>query len=286
MMKKISAFVNLQSGSVPADGGGALARVLADLGYAANITAFEEGDVPASIQRAIDQSPDYLVAWGGDGTINSALTAAGTEGPAVLALPGGTMNLLHQRLHPGHTRWDDILVSALEAPAAVPWAAGDIGGQRFYVAAMVGRLTTLSESREYLRKGALLEAIRAAASNAAFDMQTRLQFRSHIGDRTLGTEATAGAIVLAGERRPRFDVAAIDPRTQLDLLNVGLQSLLNGWRDSDDVTVETAHEVTVEDLNGDPIPATIDGEPCELPSISEFRVVPNAVNVLRAKPVT
>jgi len=285
-MKKIVAFVNLKSGSVPKGADAELERALDELGYAAEIIAFEEGDVKETLQRAIDQSPDYLIAWGGDGSVNCALSLAGADGPAVLALPGGTMNLLHKRLHHDRTEWEDILTSALTEPDIAPWAAGEIEGQRFYVAVMVGRLTCLSESRELIRKGAFLEAISAAAQNEVFDMETRLMLRSRIGERITGTEATAGAIVLAGERRPRFEMAAIDPASQLDLVSVGFQSLLNGWRDADDVTVETANSVTVEDIHGEAIPATIDGEPCELPAISEFRLIPVAAKVLRAKPVS
>lgn len=285
-MKKIVAFVNLHSGSVPHDGDVALASALAELGYTADIIAFQEGDVKAEIQKAIDQSPDYLIAWGGDGSINCALTAAGPDGPPVLALPGGTMNLLHQRLHNGRTEWKDILTSALTDPEVFPWAAGEIEGQKFYVAVMAGRLTTLSESRELVRKGAILEAITTAAKNEVFDMETRLQFRSRIGARTATIDATAGAIVLAGEKRPRFDVAGIDPSSQLDLVTVGFQSLFSGWRDAEDVTVETANAVVIEDIHGDVIPATIDGEPCELPPICEVRLVPVAAQVLRAKPAS
>ncbi len=285
-MKSIVAFVNHHSGSVPKDGSEALEGVLSDLGYTADIISFEEGDVKTTLQRAIDQSPDYLIAWGGDGSINCALTASGSDGPPVLALPGGTMNLLHQRLHHGRTGWEDILRSALKDPQVSPWAAGEVEGQRFYVAVMVGRLTTLSESRELVRKGAFLEAITAAAKNSVFDMETRLQLSSRVGSRIISTDATAGAIVLAGEKRPRFDVAAIDPASQLDLVSVGFQSLLNGWRDAEDVSIETASGVTVEDIHGDPIPATIDGEPCELPPICEFRLIPVAAQVIRAKPVS
>lgn len=283
-MKKIAAFVNLNSGSVPSDAEVSLARVLSDFGYDADIMAFQEGDVKDALQRVIDLSTDYMIAWGGDGSINCALSISGLNGPPVLALPGGTMNLLHQRLHNGRTQWEDILNSALTEPEAAPWAAGEVNGQRFYVAVMVGRLTTLSESRELFRSGAILEAISAAAKNQAFDMETRLQLRSHIGSRIVSTSATAGAIVMAGEKRPRFDVAAIDPSTQLDLITVGIQSLLSGWRDAEDVSVETAGTVTVEDVNGDTIPATIDGEPIELPPVSEFHLVPFAAKVLRAKP--
>jgi len=285
-MTKIAAFVNLHSGSVPTDAGEALERVLSDLGYSASVVAFEDGDLQAALKQAIDQSPDYLIAWGGDGSINCALTAAGPEGPPVLALPGGTMNLLHQRLHNGRTQWEDILRSALETPEVSPWPAGDIEGRPFYVGVMVGRLTILSESRELLRKGAILEAITAAAKNAAFDIETRLQLRSHVGSRIISTDAVAGAIVLAGEKRPRFDVAAIDPASQLDLVSVGFQSLLNGWRDAEDVSIETASAVTVEDIHDDPIPATLDGEPCELPATCEIRLIPVAAQVLRAKPVS
>lgn len=283
-MKKIVAFLNLHSGSVPKDGEEALARALAELGHSADIIAFQEGDVQAALKVAVDQSPDYLIAWGGDGSINCALNAAGPDGPAVLALPGGTMNMLHQRLHRGHTQWADILSSALQEPEVTPWAGGDINGQRFYVAVMLGRLTTLSESREHLRKGAFLEAIAAAAKNEAFDMQSRLQVRTQKAGRITSMDATAGAVVLAGERRARFDVATIDPASQLDLAGVLFQSLLNGWRDAEDVAVETVNEVIVEDISGDAVPGTIDGEPCEFPSLCEFRLVPNAARVLRAKP--
>ncbi len=285
-MKKIVAFVNLASGSVPRGGDEALGRVISELGYEADIIAFEKGDVKIALQHAIDQSPDYLIAWGGDGSINCALRLAGADGPAVLALPGGTMNLLHQRLHHDRTEWEDILVSALAEPEVASWAAGEVEGQRFYVAAMVGRLTCLSESRELFRKGAFLDAISAAAKNEVFDMESRLQLRSHAGACIVSTEATAGAIVLAGERRPRFEVAAIDPASQLDLVSVGFQSLLSGWRDAEDVSVETANAVTVEDIHGDVIPATIDGEPCELAPVAEFRVIPKAARVLRAQPVS
>lgn len=284
-MQKIQALVNQKSGSIPADAETLLANALSDLGYEAEVVLFGDGDLKDTVRRAVDRTPDYLIVWGGDGSANCTMSIAGPSGPPVLALPGGTMNMLHQRLHHDRTEWQDILTSALTDPEIVPWAAGEVEGHRFYVAVMAGRLTTLSESRELVRKGAILEAIGAAAKNEVFDMETRLDFRSRVGARTVKTLATAGAVVLAGERRPRFDVAAIDPGSQLDLLSVGIQSLLSGWRDAEDVNVETASTVTLEDIHGDPIPATIDGEPLELPAICEFRLVPNSARVLRAKPV-
>ena len=285
-MKKILALVNLNSGSVPEDAEALLARALSDLGYDGEIIPFGEGDLRDTVRRALDRSPDCLIAWGGDGSLNCAMSIAGPHGPPVLALPGGTMNMLHHRLHHDRTEWQDILASALTDPEIVPWAAGEIEGHRFYVAVMAGRLTTLSESRELVRKGAILEAIGTAAKNEVFDMETRLDFRSRIGARTVKTLATAGAVILAGERRPRFDVAAIDPASQLDLVSVGFQSLFSGWRDAEDITVEVATTVTLEDVHGDPIPATIDGEPLELPAICEFRLVPHSARVLRAKPAS
>ncbi len=282
-MKKIVALLNQNSGSVPRDGADALAQALSDLGRPGEILPFEAGDLAASLKEAIAMSPDCLIIWGGDGSVNCALRAAGPDGPPVLALPGGTMNMVHQRLHDGRTDWKEILASALTDPEIVPWAAGEIDGQSFYVAVMVGRLTTLSESRELLRKGALLEAIGAATKNEVFDMETRLQISSRYAARTVTTPATAAAIILAGERRPRFDVATIDPDSQLDLVSLGFQSLLNGWRDAEDVTVETATSVSVEDSHNEPIPSTIDGEPYELPPFSEFKLIPNSARVIRAR---
>ncbi len=283
-MKSIIAMVNQQSGSVPQDGATALGAALAGLGYDAEIVPFGEGDLQEDLARAVARRPDCLIAWGGDGSINCALTACGPDGPPVLALPGGTMNLIHQRLHRDQTGWEAILRSALTDPEVVPWAAGDAGGRRFYVAVMAGRLTQLSESRELVRKGSLVEAIGAAMKSEAFDMSTRLRLKSRSGGQTVTAEATAGAIVLAGDRRPRFDVAAIDPDGPADLVSVALQSLFKGWRDAEDVDVEPAQTVILEDTHGEAIPATLDGEPCELPAVCHIRLVPNAVRVLRARP--
>jgi len=47
-MKKIVAFVNHHSGSVPEDGSEALERVLSHPGYTGVIISFEEGDVKAA----------------------------------------------------------------------------------------------------------------------------------------------------------------------------------------------------------------------------------------------
>jgi diacylglycerol kinase family enzyme len=282
-LKKLIALLNQNSGSVPRDGVDALSSYLSEIGRSAEILPFESGDLKATLAEAIAQSPDCLIVWGGDGSINCALSASGPDGPPVLALPGGTMNMLHHRLHHGLTGWKEILASALAEPEIAPWAAGEIDGQAFYVAVMVGRLTTLGESRELVRKGAFLEAIGAAAKNEAFDMETRLKLSSRYAARTVTTPATAGAIVLAGERRPRFDVAAIDPDSQLDLVSVGFQSLIGGWRDAEDIEVEIATSVHLEDAHGDPIPSTIDGEPYELPPVCEFRLIPKSARVVRAK---
>ncbi|MEQ9505754.1 MAG: diacylglycerol kinase family protein [Hyphomonas sp.] len=282
-MQKIVALLNQNAGSVPRDGADALSDHLSDIGRSAEIMPFEAGELTAKLDEAISMSPDCLIVWGGDGSINCALSACGPEGPPVLALPGGTMNMVHQRLHDGLTDWKDILASALSKPEIVPWAAGEIDGHSFYVAVMVGRLTTLSESRELVRKGALLEALGAAAKNEVFDMETRLKLSSRFAARTITTAATAGAIILGGERRPRFDVAAIDPGSQLDLVSVGFQSLINGWRDAEDVTVEIATSVCLEDDHGEPIPSTIDGEPYELPPVCEFRLIPKSARVIRAR---
>jgi diacylglycerol kinase family enzyme len=283
-LKKIVALLNPHSGSVPKDAAAALDQALAELGQTASIEAFEDGDLQGALKRAIDQSPDVLIVWGGDGSVNCALGACGPDGPPVLALPGGTMNLVHQRLHNGRTQWQDMMTAAMSDPEIVPWTAGEIEGRRFYVAVMVGRVTTLSESRELVRKGALFEAITAAAKNEVFNMETRLNLYAHRGSGSVITPATAGAIVLAGERRPRFEVAAIDPSSQLDLVSVGFQSLISGWRDAEDVTVEIASKVTLEDVHGEPIPATIDEEPFELPPMCDFRLVPDSARVVRAKP--
>ncbi len=109
---------------------------------------------------------DMLAIFTGDGTINSAVRAAGDWGGDVLVLPGGTMNLLARALH-GEASAHAILESALDGPPrhrSVTAIAGvecdcDIYG---LVGLFAGPTTAWGDVRETLRRldiGGLIEAV-------------------------------------------------------------------------------------------------------------------------------
>ena len=109
---------------------------------------------------------DMLVIFTGDGTINSAVRAAGDWGGDFLVLPGGTMNLLARALH-GEASAHAILESALDVEPrrrSVTAMTGidcdcDIYG---LVGLFAGPTTAWGDVRETLRRldiGGFIEAV-------------------------------------------------------------------------------------------------------------------------------
>ncbi len=282
---KITALVNPDAGSVPKSGETQLAEALEELGVDYTCLAARGAEFAELAQQAARDKADVLIVWGGDGSVACVLNSLGDDGPPVLALPGGTMNLLHRRLHHGLTDWRKVLDLALRDPKAESIACGEVEGHRFYVAAMFGKLTGLHASREALRNGEVITAARSIAETGALELETRLIMTVHHQGESHTIEAVAGAVAIAETGPPRLEAAGIDPGNIGDFLSIGLDVLFNGWRESE--TVETdlsAREVRLSDASGAEIPSTIDGEPVMLPPQCTVRLIKNAARVLRARP--
>jgi hypothetical protein len=109
---------------------------------------------------------DMLAIFTGDGTINSAVRAAGDWRGEMLVLPGGTMNLLARALH-GDASAHVILETALTEPAryrGVTAIAGVNCDCEIYglVGLFAGPTTAWGDVRETLRRfdiGGLIEAV-------------------------------------------------------------------------------------------------------------------------------
>lgn len=284
---KITALVNPDAGSVPKDGEALLAKALEEMGVDFTCLSAHGAEFAALAQQAARDKVDAVIVWGGDGSAACVLNSLGDDGPPVLALPGGTMNLLHRRLHHGLTDWREVLELALREPAAENISCGEVEGQRFYVAAMFGKLTGLHATREALRKGEVIAAAKAISETGALELETRLTMTvRHRGEDHV-IEAVAAAVAVAETGPARLEAAAIDPDNIGDFFSIGLDVLMHGWRESD--TIETdlsARQVHLSDATGESIPATIDGEPAELPAQCTARLIRNAVRVLRARPET
>lgn len=280
----LTAIINPSSGSVPADAQALLQAALEEMGEGASIHLITPDCSLQSMLEASGSAPDAVIVWAGDGTVASVLDLAGPAGPPVLALPGGTMNLLHKAIH-GEADWRGCLSGALKSGASTTIPAGVVGGRKFYVAAMLGNLTHLAESREALRAGNPLEAVAALGQAPVLDLETTLDVRADHGGEAGVTHlpATAAAVLPSARMGGGLEVGAIDPGNILELTATGLAAMFRDWRELDTVSRVFARTVIVEQRHGEDIHATLDGEIVMLPPRVIFSRVDQAARVLSAR---
>jgi diacylglycerol kinase family enzyme len=280
---KLCALINAESGSTPSNAEEALLEELGKLGLTAQILPAGGAGIVPAVRTALDARPDALIVWGGDGSVACALSTSGPSGPPVLALPGGTMNLVHKRLQDGATDWKTILATALQSPASEPFAAGCIGDNQFFVAAMMGQVTTLAKSREAARHGQLLKAAEIAVQSDAMNLNRRLRIESQHASGNQTFDAVAAAVVIGSGEVARLEVAAIEPRSTFDWMAIAFDALLNGWRDAELIYVDETRIVVITDIEGQDFSATIDGETVTMASGTVISLKRHAANVLRAR---
>ncbi len=254
---QFSALINTASGSVPDDAEAQLRDAL-KVPLTTCFTCADGAALHAALGQ-IDLSSDRtLIVWGGDGTVATALTASIGTGAIVLALPGGTMNLVHKRIHGRTDNWQGILHQACARGRNTELAYGLANCRPFFVAMLAGNLTRLAPVRESIRDGSPLAAVRHATSSDALDLETRITFR--IDGST--APATACAVFLSDRLDGDFfDFGSIDPDTYKDLLVTGASSVLGDWRTAEGVNFQQSTSLRVQASTGNPIPIMLDGEP-------------------------
>lgn len=280
---KLCALINPDSGSTPKNSEDALLAELEAMGLTAQVIPAVGGEIVSAVAEALATKPDALIVWGGDGSVACALSASGVSGPPVLALPGGTMNLVHKRLHGEITDWKEILRRALPSRAE-PFAAGCVDKHLFFVAAMMGQVTTLAESREAARHGQIIKAAELAVQSGAMNIERRLRLEAVHAQGNQKLDAVAAAVVIGDGPVPKLEVAAIDPRSTLDWVTIAVDALMHGWREAESIEMDETRTVTITDIEGLAFPATIDGETVTMPSGTTISLKRHAANVLRARP--
>ena len=277
------ALINPRSGSVPADAEEQLLAALDELGETCEIRMLTQDDICDPIDACFAMAPDAVIVWSGDGTVACALERAGEDGPPILPLPGGTMNLFHKQIHGGPVEWKDCLIRGLTEGRMIDVPAGCAGDRRFYVAAMLGNLTDLTGPREALREGHVLEAIEKLAGADLFDLTHAMRFRVQDGS---GSEtdglATAAALFVGPQDDTDFEFAFINPDNPLELAAAGLGALISDWREANGVTTLRSGQVVLEDQKGYDLRVTLDGEPVRLSSGTEFRRIAKAGRAISA----
>ncbi|RIJ26308.1 hypothetical protein D1224_00055 [Henriciella barbarensis] len=282
-MSRISALVNPHSGSVPEDGAEVLRVALEESGHTADIVEIEIDNLVDQIKNAIADAPDILIVWSGDGTIACAFENAGPDGPLILPLPGGTMNLFHKQIHGGACDWQDCLNRALTDGKVIDVPAGKAGERTFYVAAMAGNLTDLTGPREAIRKGHVFKALETLSGSDVLDLRTNMTFQIEKSDgKPVSGFATAASIFVGTQQDDTLEFAYIDPDNPLELAAAGFGALFDDWRNASGVNCEDIRSGKLEHDRGLDLRITLDGEPVRLKSGTKITRIAKAGRALSA----
>jgi diacylglycerol kinase family enzyme len=232
------------------------------------------------LKAAVDAGPDLLITLAGDGTVRAAAELCGPDGPMLVPLPGGTMNMMPHAVY-GPRPWQEALKLALEDGRERDLGGGCIEGHRFLCAAILGSPARLALAREAARVGHLLEAagrLRHAVQRA---FTGRLRYRLDTGQR-----AKAEALVLIcpiaskimHAEDPALEAAALNPEGAGQILRLGINALVRDWRV--DPSVEDQFCKRAQVWSAQRIPALLDGEIVRLPSVIDVRYDPKICRVL------
>jgi diacylglycerol kinase family enzyme len=255
--KKALIFFNERAGGVT----GADREKLADAVKAQGIEQFAmlgpEKMTPRLFARAMDF--DVVIVLGGDGTARKAAELMPRDGPPLILLPGGTLNVLPRALL-GELAWPEALEAALLDGVVRRLPTGKANGVPFFVGALFGSPAILARAREAVREGHFASAFNGVRHYMKRAFSHRLRAGCD-GKRLRKAEAVAvlcgaftGHVGDEGLEWVRFDA-----KNTIDLARLSLKALSQAWRE--DKTIEIGACVHGQIHSTGVIPATLDGEP-------------------------
>jgi diacylglycerol kinase family enzyme len=282
-IRRVAVLVNVLSGSVGPRAAAEVERILSDYRLESEVIALEADRFDEQINAALEARPDVLFVLAGDGTARSVASRAGTGGPLIAPLPGGTMNMLPKALY-GTADWKAALRKALEEGAPQHVSGGEVQGEAFYCAAILGTPALWAPAREAIRTGKLSKAWSHArrALKRAFTGRLRYQLD---GGRLAKTEALvliSPMISRALDEPVGLEAAAMDPHDTGQAFRLAATALFSDWRSDASVTTRPARRIEVRSRSK--IPAVIDGEPVQLSAETVVHFTPRAFRALAPLP--
>lgn len=218
---------------------------------------------PEKISRELlDRARDFdvVIVLGGDGTARAVAEMAPRNGPPLVLLPGGTLNILPRALY-GELAWPEALSAALERGVVKRLPAGRANGQVFYVAALFGGTTMLVHAREAVREGKPITAWKRF--RVALRRSFNRTLRARTGKGRMQKIEAIGVLLPSfsgGLEADDLEWVRLDARGVFDLARVSIRALTDGWRK--DPVIEIGRALTGDvDASLGYIHATLDGEP-------------------------
>jgi diacylglycerol kinase family enzyme len=230
--------------------------------------------------EAAGQKLDIFIVLAGDGTIRRAAEACAETSPYLIALPGGTMNMLSRALY-GDLSWEDALKKTLAAPLPKILSGGRVADKQFFVAAIVGAPALWVQARESVREGAIIDVIdrgRVALQNM---FETKVQY--FISEQMNG-EAEAVVLIcpliseeMSGSEQG-LEAAVVDVENAAEAIRLATAAAFGKWRDDRKILLTKTKRLAVQ--SSKEIPATLDGESVNLGTRAEVNFVSQALMVL------
>ena len=293
----VVAIVNAKAGGAtdPQQQEELAARIHAALPAAQVVFAGENEDVTALAREAVSNGAGLVIAGGGDGTINSVVTAvAGTE-TVLGVLPMGTLNHFARDL--GIPADPDAALAVIAAGHVAPVDTGEVNGRAFINNSALGLYPGIvglteraaSRPRRFKRLTRMLRLVAATARVLARYHLLRIRVDSQGRQRTRTTPAVFignNEYVMEGLKagtRQRLDdgqllVVIAHQRRALPLLWSGLRHLAGFRKRPDDFERVSVTELRIETHHRH-LDVTLDGELLRLEAPLHYRIRPGALRV-------
>jgi diacylglycerol kinase family enzyme len=278
-IRRAEAVVNEASGSVGVGAAAELEAIVAEYGIDLRVHAVQPTDIPKAVRDAVDAKPDLLIVLAGDGTARLAASLCGAEGPIVAPLPGGTMNMLPKAIY-GDRDWKEALRCALDGGVIRIVSGGEVAGQTFYVAAIIGSPALWAGAREALRERRFSDAFRWARVAWGRYFQSAVGYALDGGKRQRAKALTlmCPLISKAMDEETALEAAALDLAGARDAFRLAVNALFGDWRRDPSVHVQPCRRGRV--MSRGLLPVILDGELERLRSPAEIRFIPRAFRAL------
>jgi len=278
---KVGAIINTSSGGCDLESEEKVLKTLKDAGIIEPRIWCGGADQMASFfSEAAGQKLEVLVVLGGDGTIRTAAEGCTEEGPYLIPLPGGTLNMFSRALY-GDVSWEDALKNTLAAPSTRVLSGGRVADKQFFIAAIVGAPSLWAEARESLREGEIVDAIKKGSVAFQNMFETKVQYL--ISEKIKG-EAEGVALICPliskemSDSEQALEAVVIDVESAAEVIGLATGAAFGKWRDDRNIRLTKTKRVTVQSSKD--IPAILDGERVNLGRSAEINFVSRAVNLL------
>jgi diacylglycerol kinase family enzyme len=274
--RKIWLVNNASSGSNDDTALAALDKCCGDNGFrVAHRTVFPAQDLPtpAILDAA---SIDTVVAFAGDGTVNTLIAALAGWSGSVLVLAGGTMNLLYHRLH-GDRTLDEVVaaVAAGETTMRRPGMIRSVHGDA-YAGLLAGPGSSWGRVREAMRDAKVVEL---AQSTVQAIEQTLTGEMIACVEPALGRPEGYPLIMLT-PHDAGIEVEAYYAEGASQYLEQAWALLKRNFREGPHEVLGHAQAVRLASTEGNPFGVLVDGEQADAAPEVEFKLAKCEVDLL------